>query len=1134
MLSYESPATGGCPSQPNLSFSKPSPKVSTKYSERILIMEPMTTFLGLAVGKAVFKAWFKDNEFASSASESVVDLVKSTVGDRRARGAAERQLNRISESASDALESYIEFEWGTLSTVEKSEAINVVQNCIDGLNINATLMAALDFNTDRLVALVMSRLEDGGLSSEGRRLAGTLAHEAAQMISDLASSLPEFHRDTFAEVLRREAELIVRLDRVFDEIRSIRESATKDSSSSAGTIFEQTYRRSLARELDKIELFGMDSGIRQSSRQHSLSTAYISLSVSGGGDVNPDSEESETDLDSDIPAEKKAAFSVRAEEAANFSNLVVIKGEAGSGKTTLLQSLAVRCATASYDGEMEPWNELIPFFIRLRALTGPNLPTPEELPGLVASIIAGTMPAGWVHQQLQAGRGLILIDGLDEVSTDRRDSTRNWISSILGEYPLSRVVVTSRPTAIPDGWLSQKGFRQLELLPMSPDDVAVFIDHWHEAVANEEQNADRRSTVKLLSPSLKERIRTDRALRELAGTPLLCAMLCAMNRDRNQVLPNNRIALYDAAVQMIMHGRDEERRIKVDSIIKLDLETKQGIVQEVAFWMMQNDASMADQWRIEDYVASLIPAFTKLSSSVTSKMIVTALIQRSGILRSPIEGKVDFVHNAFKEYLCAKAVTAGDRFGYLHSVLVSEAWREVAVLAAAMTDERRRASFIGGLLEAGDDEPAAKATYHLLAVRCLETCTQLDPVLQSSIKDRLTNMSAPNSLTEARSLSAAGELALPLLKRSKYSYARTAAACVRALRLIGTPEALNYIADYAPDGRATVAKEVIAAWPFFDTEEYARDILSLSYGIYGTMRIDHPHYLPMVKYFIRIAELIIVLRRSNIPDKVVSDINGLTNLVRFALYCDDDVDIRNYFGLTLLNGLSITARSIININDISHFTGLYRISISGESTQPLDLGNIPPMVDSVVLQGRGIQIAGRPVDGNIIDELNIVNDLPLDDLSYLTAMPYLDDLSLRYVSSLNEIQNIGKCSELHALRIFVISNIESLNGLEGLEKLNTLVIAKADDLADISAVAGLKGITILHIRRASNLININAISSLENLYELALDVNADANLDFASQLPKLRVLRLAGQHFESYGKPVNGLRVIRMTSHLSE
>lgn len=1092
-------------------------------------MEPLAASLGISVGKAVFKAWFKDNEFASSISESTLDLLKGSIADRRAQSAAERHIGRISERAADALETFIEFEWSNLSQLEKSEAINVVQNCIDELNINSSLMAAIEFSAERLSALVVSKLQDGGLCPEAKELASILAHEAAQMIADLASSLPEFHRDSFAEVLKRESEIISKLDRVFEELESIRNTSNRDSSSAAYSLFEQTYRRSLARQLDQIELFGMDSGIRQSSRQHSLSTAYISLSVTGGADVNPDAEEIEGEIESDTLSEKKSVFSVRAEEAANLSQLVVIKGEAGSGKTTLLQSLAVRCAIASYDGEMESWNELVPFFIRLRALSGPDLPGPEDLPSLVTPMISGTMPSGWVHQQLGAGRGLILIDGLDEVSVERRDATRKWINHLIAEYPLSRIVVTSRPTAIPDGWLSQKGFKQLELLPMSPDDVAVFIDHWHEAVGNEEHDNERRLKVKNLVPSLKERIRTDRALKELAGTPLLCAMLCAMNRDRKQVLPKNRIALYDAAVQMILHGRDEERKIKVESLVPLDLETKQNIIQEIAFWMMQNGSSMADQWRIEDYVATLMPALTKLNPLTTSKDLVATLIQRSGVIRSPIDGKIDFVHNAFKEFLCAKAVTAGDRFGYLETMLNNEAWREVAVLAAAMTDERRRAEFIGNLLQAGDGGgSSAKATYHLLAVRCLETCTQLDPDLQSGIKERLSNLAAPNSVTEARSLSAAGELALPLLKRSHHFYARTAAACVRALRFIGTPESQKYIAEYAPDRRATVAKEVIAAWPFFDAIDYAKEVLSNSRGVYGNIRIDYPEYVSAIKYLAQISGLTVSLRKHEISDDVYRDISSLTHLSRLALHCRGRCDIANLVGLANLSWLSIVCDTFSSVNSIHNFSEIHRFTFSGASDEPMDLSTIPLSVGDITIIGRNFQFTGMPRVNNIVTDVSIVNDIPHLDLEYLKGFTRLTDLSVKRIHSDDQLSNIGICHSLTHLRMDGISGVKCIDAISDLENLTSLHIHNAEYLEDIEALYSLKKLRKLSIIGAANLIDVRVLSKLESINEVSLDINEAADVGFIKDIPSLKAFRLSRRHKMLDGTPVSGLHFSRM------
>lgn len=1093
-------------------------------------MEPMTTFVGLAVGKAVFKAWFKDNEFASSASESAVDLIRSTISDGRARSAAERQLSRISERAADTLEPFIQYEWGDLPKHEKIEAINVVQNGIDGININSSLMAALDYSTDRLVALVLSSLQTGALSHEATRLAQTLAHEAAQMISDLASSMPEFHTESYAEILRREGDIIDRLDRVFSEIENIRKSSSREVNDASNTLFEQTYRRAVGRELDQIELFGLDSGIRQSSRQHSLSTAYISLTVNTGADGANDNDDSETDNNGDVSPDNGSAFSVRAEEAANLSRLVVIKGEAGSGKTTLLQSLAVGCATASYSGEMEEWNQLIPFFVRLRALSGASLPAPEDLPGLITPNVAGMMPPGWVHHQFAAGRVVLLVDGLDEVSFDRRDQTRKWITSILQDFPDTRVVVTSRPTAIPDGWLSQQSFKQLELLPMSPDDVSAFINHWHEAVANEEQDRQRRDQVLSLVPTLKERIRTDRALRELAATPLLCAMLCAMNRDRKQVLPTNRIALYDAAVQMILHGRDEQRQIKFESLVRLNLETKQAIIQEIAFWMMQNGTSMADNWRVEDFISTLIPSFTNLNKELSSKQILATLIQRSGVIRSPIEGKVDFVHNAFKEYLCAKAVSAGDRFGFLTSMLSNEAWREVAVLAVAMTDERRRAEFVRGILATGDKNLHLKATYHLLAVRCLETCTQLESDLQREIRSRLSGLSAPSSLTEARSLSAAGDMALPLLSASPRHLARTAASCVRALRLIGTQDALANIADYATDYRATVAKEVAAAWPFFDTVDYARDVLSRSSGIYGNIRVEYPDYLRGVRYLTSTLGLNVSLRRASLPDWAIIDIGSLKQLRRLYVSCDGVLDASKFAGMTNLGLLLLSSTSISNVEHLTELNELYRLSLSGKIAQPISLEHLPDDLTSLQISGSGSMLVGAPRAGNVLEDISIGEDAAADDFEFLANCTQLASFAARSITSDSELANIFRTKTLERIKLYSLSNARAIPSSSGLPNLRSLELWRAEDLEDISGLSAANNITDLIIRGAPNLRNISVLAKLANLNHLTLDIAAEADLTCLEELPDLRLLTLSRQHANSVPALSKSARRTRVVS----
>src|SRR3989454_10771983 len=98
------------------------------------------------------------------------------------------------------------------------------------------------------------------------------------------------------------------------------------------------------------------------------------------------------------------------------SQRLLIRGSAGSGKTTLLQWIAVKAATKSFEGPLTHWNDMLPFYVRLRQYVRSDLPRPELFIEFSAPAIADTMPKGWVHTALRSGRALVLVDGVDELS----------------------------------------------------------------------------------------------------------------------------------------------------------------------------------------------------------------------------------------------------------------------------------------------------------------------------------------------------------------------------------------------------------------------------------------------------------------------------------------------------------------------------------------------------------------------------------------------------------------------------------------------------------------------------------------------------------------------------------------------
>ncbi|WP_454331968.1 NACHT domain-containing protein [Streptomyces glaucescens] len=110
-----------------------------------------------------------------------------------------------------------------------------------------------------------------------------------------------------------------------------------------------------------------------------------------------------------------------------------------------------------------------------------GLPAPGAFLAAVRVPFHDTQPDGWADRVLRDGRGLLLVDGVDEIPERERERTRRWLRDLLDVYPGNRWLVTSRPSAVRADWLAADGFTELALSPMSDDDVAAFVTRWHTA-----------------------------------------------------------------------------------------------------------------------------------------------------------------------------------------------------------------------------------------------------------------------------------------------------------------------------------------------------------------------------------------------------------------------------------------------------------------------------------------------------------------------------------------------------------------------------------------------------------------------------------------------------------------------------
>ena len=360
-----------------------------------------------------------------------------------------------------------------------------------------------------------------------------------------------------------------------------------------------------------------------------------------------------------------------------------------------------------------------------------GLPRPEEFIEIAAPAIAGKMPEGWVHNHMDSGNTFLLVDGVDEIPQDRRSEMRAWLEELAGAYPQTRIIVTSRPAAIHEGWMDSQGFESSDVEPMDLADIDSFVSHWHNAVAAELQRQEEIDDVASLATALKEVLRRNRSMRSLATNPLLCAVICALHRDRRQQLPTDRIELYEACCHMLFERRDVERQLHIESddYPRLSYREKRSILEHVSYWMMRNSLALTHARNIDERIDAKLTNMPNIAASVSGMDVRRLFVDRSGMIREPIADHIDFTHRTFQEFLAAKAVLDEGDVGLLVDRAEDDQWQGLIILAAGLASARGREQLISRLIARGDEESRHRHQLHLLAVACLETSIELSPEL---------------------------------------------------------------------------------------------------------------------------------------------------------------------------------------------------------------------------------------------------------------------------------------------------------------------------------------------------------------------------------------------------------------------
>ena len=452
---------------------------------------------------------------------------------------------------------------------------------------------------------------------------------------------------------------------------------------------EERYRASIAQKYEAIEFLGLPS--LKDNRPLLLGEIYVPLK-----------------LKLDSRDEKLVPVPAALE---NHPHLMVL-GDPGSGKSTLIKVLAYSF------GRIQP----APIAIRL----GPRVPIPiilrdyktytwndpedlfrDFIQTLDAPLREHLTPEYFLSL-LKEGRGILLIDGLDEVGNvgNRKKLRDNVVLPILEQSRSSYVVLTSRIIGYdevefrplfepsPGSFFDTEveGTRRGELkhchvAPFGEEEIAEFVQRWYAA-----READERIRYQKLE-SLRSALRQNDRIKLLASNPSLLTLMVLVHRVTAE-LPSGRVKLYDKITEAYLETIE-----RFLGVYRFDasLDQMKRWLAHVG-WRMQRRRSKQDKSDVlatEENVLSWLTTASTIdfpNPEETARAFLDYVARRSGLLIPRSPHVFAFIHLTFQEYFAAWHLRGRiGEFNKLARVCVllvsNHRWHEVLVLLFEMLAE---------------------------------------------------------------------------------------------------------------------------------------------------------------------------------------------------------------------------------------------------------------------------------------------------------------------------------------------------------------------------------------------------------------------------------------------------------------
>lgn len=511
---------------------------------------------------------------------------------------------------------------------------------------------------------------------------------------------------------------------------------------------------------------------------------------------------------------------------------VVLLGDPGSGKTTVTRYLTYALAandTRHTGIGVQGW---LPVLVRIAtyAKVYEQDRTLHLLDYIEQHLVPRPAFGRYLRQAIEAGACLIILDGLDEVtSLPLRTEITRRIQTMVAHFSTNRYVVTSRIVGYQQSPLTSD-FTHATLQDLALSDQERFVHLWYDAITSEIGSGGYGQDADLLLQAL----RTKPQIGRMAANPLLLTIMVLMHW-RGTKLPNRRVQVYQIATDTLIEYWTRQREVE------LDAEDIKAILAPIAYYILSSGVGgVIAQYDLEPRFEEGIQeqrGCDRLEARRIGRQLLRDLNEQSGIFlergrdtdNQPVYG---FLHQTFGEYLAALHLAqrlldgAFELADYIHY----DIWYETLLLMVGDLALRNRSS-VNKLLR---EILAYPAPYEemlqrnlLLVADCLADDVQVEPRLRDEVLDRLAGLlthAAPQVRTHALERYerlAATRHRETAIERLQHCYALDD---LDALNQYDATTRLNFAKTLLYLGARELAQPIL--WPLEEVSGFLRDEVS--------------------------------------------------------------------------------------------------------------------------------------------------------------------------------------------------------------------------------------------------------------------------------------------------------------------